>query len=139
MAETPEASDFTSIQSRIHAHEKQQRKCHPIHLQNFIGNEHQHSPEGIAFSLHDYLELVDYSGRAILENKRGHIPNQFPPILQRLGIDQTAWLDNIQKFEERFSLAAGTIEKLQAMAQQLKQKWLKGKSAAKQLYQASPG
>ena len=90
-------------------------------------------------SLHDYLELVDYSGRAILENKRGHTSSEFPPILQRLGIDQTAWLDNIQKFEERFNLAVGTIEKLQAMAQQLKQKWLKGKSAAKQLYQASPG
>jgi len=45
----------------------------------------------------------------------------------------------IPKFEERFNLAAGTIEQLQAMAQQLKEKWLKGKGAVRQLYQAAPG
>jgi len=44
-----------------------------------------------------------------------------------------------KQYPKEFNLAVGTIEKLQAMAQQLKQKWLKGKSAAKQLYQASPG
>jgi len=138
MAETPETSNYTSIQSRIRAEKKQQTNCHPIKLQRFIGNESMQKEEGIQFSLHDYLQLVDYTGRAILENKRGHISGKIPPILNRLGIDQAAWLQNVTTFEARFHLAAGAIDKLQAMATQLKQHWLKGYGAAKLLYKAAP-
>lgn len=138
MAETPETSDYTSIQSRIRAEEKQQTHCHPIKLQAFIGDESMQKEEGIQFSLHDYLQLVDYTGRAILENKRGHISDKILPILNRLGIDQQAWLQNVTTFEACFHLAAGAIDKLQAMAAQLKQHWLKGCGAAKLLYKAAP-
>ena len=47
----------------------------------------------IGFDLHDYLELVDYSGRAIRDDKRGFIVQATPPILQRLGINPDAWLE----------------------------------------------
>lgn len=33
------------------------------------------------------LERVDWTGRAILENKRGHIPKDHPPVLERLQTD----------------------------------------------------
>ena len=139
MADTPENSDFTSIQSRIHAHAKKQRKCRPIRLQKFIGDYQQEQADGINFSLADYLQLVDYSGRAILENKRGYIDGHLSPILTRLGIDQQAWLENITQFEKQFNLAVGTVEKLQAFAGQLKQKWLKGKASSQRLYQTASG
>ena len=42
----------------------------------------------IPFELNDYIALVDWSGRTILENKRGSIPINTPPILTRLGIDE---------------------------------------------------
>jgi len=44
-------------------------------------------PDGIPFTLSDYLELVDWSGRIIREDKKGHIPEHLPDILQRLDID----------------------------------------------------
>ncbi len=138
MADTPETSDYTSIQSRIRAHAKQQMNYHPIKLQKFIGDESMQKEEGIQFSLHDYLQLVDYTGRAILENKRGHISDKIPPILNRLGIKQSAWLNGVTTFEKRFHLAAGAVDKLQAMATQLQQKWLKGCGAAKSLYKTAP-
>lgn len=138
MADTPEASDYTSIQSRIRAEKQQQKRCQPIKLQEFIGNETSQQVQGIQFSLHDYLQLVDYTGRAILENKSGHISDKIPPILNRLGIDHNAWLESVTTFEARFNLAVGAIDKLQAMATQLKQKWLKGCGAAKLLYKAAP-
>ena len=138
MAYTPEASDYTSIQSRIRAQDKQQTRCHPIKLQKFIGDESMQKEEGIQFSLHDYLQLVDYTGRAILENKRGHISDKIPPILNRLGIKQNAWLNGVTTFEKRFQLAAGAVDKLQAMATQLQQKWLKGCGTARLLYKAAP-
>ena len=136
MAETPEESDYTSIQSRIRANEKQQSQCHPVKLQHFIDSEHREKEHGIQFSLHDYLELVDYTGRAIVENKRGYIPSHLTPILTRLGIEETNWLENVSQFERNFNLMVGTIKKLKKVALQLNQKWFKGISASKQLYKA---
>ena len=40
-----------------------------------------------------YLSLLDTVGRVIREGKRGAIPAELPPILERLGIDPGRWLD----------------------------------------------
>jgi hypothetical protein len=45
------------------------------------------TPWAIPFGLADYLELVDWTGRAMRSDKRGHIPSEYPRILDRLGID----------------------------------------------------
>jgi hypothetical protein len=47
-------------------------------------------PKGLALRLIDYPELVDWTGRAILERKRGKIPDIQPPMLERLQIDRSA-------------------------------------------------
>ncbi|MCX2836292.1 hypothetical protein OQJ59_10880 [Microbulbifer thermotolerans] len=44
-------------------------------------------PVGLPFQLQDYLDLVDWSGRCLREDKRGAIDKQLPPILERLQID----------------------------------------------------
>jgi len=69
MAETPEESDFTSIQERLHqfAESCQPEEStppdpateQPADLLPFVGGEHADAPKGIAFILPDYLELVD--------------------------------------------------------------------------------
>ena len=41
---------------------------------------------GIPFSWKEYLSLVDWTGRAVRNDKRGAIANHLPPILQRLGV-----------------------------------------------------
>ncbi|MFC1748936.1 hypothetical protein ACFL2V_09015 [Pseudomonadota bacterium] len=65
--------------------------------------------KGICFSLADYLQLVDTTGRAIVENKRGYISNDLTPILERIGIDPENWLDNVTRFEQRFFRAVGAV------------------------------
>ena len=57
---------------------------------------------GILFDLQDYLELVDYTGRAIHPNKRGAIPEHLPPILQRLEISAGDWLEHATSFEKLY-------------------------------------
>lgn len=47
----------------------------------FAGYEHKDMPFGLPFRLTDYLELVDWTGRLIRENKRGSIHSNLPPIL----------------------------------------------------------
>ena len=49
-------------------------------------------PEGILFNLTDYLELVDWSGRIIREDKKGVVPATLPAILQRLVMDARHWV-----------------------------------------------
>ena len=74
--------------------------------------------------------MVDWSGRAILENKRGLIPDDAPPILTRLGIDEKDWINHIRYFERQFPTAAGNIDKLRQLAELTSRKWIKGMSFA---------
>ena len=79
MTATPEESDYTSIQERIRpafnldsASKEQIAEQNLIRfavdlkpLAQFEGNEKNYDQQGILFSLADYLELVDYTGRII--------------------------------------------------------------------------
>ncbi|MET0001822.1 MAG: transposase, partial [Candidatus Thiodiazotropha lotti] len=91
MAKTPEQSECTSIAERTNklkqSRNQANRAITPAGLLPFAGNLHKNRPKGLPFRLKDYLELVDWTGRAILEYKRGHIPDNQPPILERLQID----------------------------------------------------
>ena len=71
-------------------------------------------PKGIAFHLVDYLELVDWSGRAVLQGK-GSIDNDTPKILQRLNISPEHWIELSTHFESRFKGIVGTTDSLKAL------------------------
>ena len=109
MADTPETSIHTSIRERtettfsLSEAIKNQELDHfslPIkpllHFDDTVTDTEQ---SGILFSLADYLQLVDWTGRAVRDDKRGHIPNNLTPILARLNIDTDNWLTNSQHFE----------------------------------------
>ena len=121
IAKTPEQSDFTSIQERI---QKAMKKQH-CRLLPFIDCTEK-KDTAIPFELQDYLELLDWSGRAILNHKRGGIPINKPPILLRLGIDDKEWIRHIHYFEKQFPTVAGNIEKLRQLAKQTSRNWIKG-------------
>jgi len=145
MAESPEESDFTSIQERLQQI-AQSRLIdaptpadpvteQPVDLLPFIGGEHADSPRGIAFTLPDYLQLVDWTGRAVRDDKRGAIPAHIQPIFQRLGLNHEEWLEIVQNFGRRYRLAAGAVDRLQAFSQQLGRYWLQGIGASRRFYQ----
>jgi hypothetical protein len=62
----------------------------------------QEAQTGIPFGFKDYLTLVDWTGRAIRDDKRGHIPNQLPTILERFSIEPDIWLQNSSEFVARY-------------------------------------
>jgi hypothetical protein len=51
----------------------------------FVGNHRQNMPKGMAYSLIDYYELVDCTGRYIWSDKVGYIEARHNPIHQRKG------------------------------------------------------
>jgi len=96
MAKTPETSAHTSIKKRLKKAQKTAQPNHPQQQENqlliFAGNPKESMPKGLPFQLTDYLELVDWTGRILREDKRGAIPENTPPILNRLNIESKHWL-----------------------------------------------
>jgi len=91
MAKTPEQSEHTSIQQRIkkaiNAQQPGRRDQQPEALFPFSGYPRKDMPQGLPFQLNDYLELVDWSGRILRDDKKGAAPDHLPGILQRLDMD----------------------------------------------------
>ena len=73
----------------------------------FVGNPRQDMPKVIAYSLKDFCELVDTTGKIIREDKRGYIKEN-NPILERLGLDSEQWLTLTTQFEQHFNTAVGS-------------------------------
>jgi len=156
IARTPEASDFTSIQQRI-AEWKQRKEQNAsaesepavatdikenldkaiVKLLGFSDDSDQRTDKAIPYSTADYMELVDWSGRAIIEGKKGSIPDHLPPILKRLNMRPEQYLAYIKKPEFGFANALGALDKLKTYAEYFEKAFLKGQTAAAALF--SPG
>lgn len=152
LAKTPEESEFTSIYERIQA----LKKCNGIPskdfslskstqkwnqtkqpaglmiLKNLPLNKSAYHPH-IQCSLTDYLNLVDCTGR-ILREKKANIPNNLMPILFRLHLTPTGWMNMTTRLEEKFFDAIGEPKQL-ADFKKIKKRGPRGVNAAKQYYQ----
>jgi len=121
LAKTPETSAHTSIKERIAAatSSAQATSLQPSHLLPFVGDPGEPMPKGLPFRLADYLELVDWTGRVLREDKKGAIPADLPPILERLQIDPRYWLYMAQNFESRFKGFVGAAYTLKSACAKL--------------------
>ena len=113
ISDRPETSSYTSIRERLQPEFNSQQaiddqtQCGDLldfkttlkpmlHFENRMINETQ---TGIPFNFEEYLALVDWTGRIIRSDKRGHIDNPVPPILNRLHITPEQWRINSTQFE----------------------------------------
>jgi hypothetical protein len=141
MAKTPEDSDFTSIQQRIRKYTRRTAKTNTSTtgpqptLMPLVKQHRDPHKNAIGFTLRDYLELVDWAGRAIRENKRGAIPEQAPPILQRIGLEPGRYLEHLQGLAatERPTMF-GHVEQIRQAANSLGRCFIKGAGEAQRLY-----
>jgi hypothetical protein len=116
MANTPEESDYTSIQERvasrfdlaaaIHEQTEQQTLIQfnlPLKsLAPFKETDTGEEQQGIPFAFKDYLQLMDYTGKLIRDDKRGFISGHLPPILERIQFDPKQWIESSTQFEQHF-------------------------------------
>ncbi|KPV96400.1 hypothetical protein AN214_01495 [Pseudoalteromonas sp. P1-9] len=119
IANTPEKSDHTSIQQRIKAALNGEQ---PKPLMKFIGNPRKHMPKGLPFELNSYLELVELTGRIMREDKRGAIPIDALPLLNRLSISPENWLKLTTQFTKSFHGAVGKPAMMAAYCEHLEKK-----------------
>jgi len=133
MSDSVETSEYTSAYERIHGVAQQNEK--PLAytftkkpLFGFIGDENEQSTRGIPFSLLDYIELVDWSGRIIREDKRGAISMHRPSILSQLGLDDDTWLLLASRFGKDYHGAVGSLEALAVYASHTGKRWIASKN-----------
>ncbi|QFU24123.1 transposase [Shewanella eurypsychrophilus] len=119
MVNTPESSDFTSIQLRIKAALNGEQ---PAKLLPFMGNEQLSQSKGIGFSLKDYLVLVDETGRVIRQDKRGAISENTSKILTRLNISSDNWIKITSDFGKLFHGPVGTLQELTSYCDHLEKR-----------------
>jgi putative transposase len=124
MADTPEASDFTSIQERIQ---------HPDAIELAPFRDHTSDARAIPCRMIDYLQLVDWAGRAIDPRKRGNIPPDTPPILHRLGLDAYQLLRYMAGKPKHMATALGSVSRLRSFAQSMGRQFIMGISLGRRL------
>lgn len=157
MAQTPEESDFTSVQERImtmkedikfHFPEKKSetdiqefkslcdKAFQPTRLMPFDNNRHLADPLSptIPMCLSHYLALVDETGRMIREDKKGAIPDHLLPILDRLNLSGDGWLDMVKNINNNFFNAIGSCHAMRNFSAKFCKKSIKGIKMSKSSY-----
>jgi hypothetical protein len=145
VAATPEDSDFTSIQERIRAWQKENMSALEAQTSPVLQPENNPQVDSwlcpitsapqrrgiLNISETQYFELVDQSGRILRQGKRGSIDPDLVPILSRIGAKPEAWIDTISNFGSKFRVAAGTFVSLKNFAKKIGVHWLYGVSTAR--------
>ncbi len=84
----------------------------------------------------EYITLLDWTGREGREGKKGAIPKELAPILERIGIDGSMWCDLVWRYSKYFgkSKAVGSPEKLKSEAQQRGVAYIRGQVQCKDCF-----
>jgi putative transposase len=111
LADRPEQSDYTSIKQRLD--NAPLAEALPPLLLPFADKEKSGC---LPYAFTDYLMLVDWTGRAIRADKRGHIPVHLAAIMERLGLDKSVWFRQVTLFRRRGIRAIGDHQHRQQFA-----------------------
>ena len=141
IATTPETSTHTSVQRRINKARQTQLPNRidqqPEQLLPFAGNPRNDMPAGLPFRLIEYLELVDWSGRILRQDKKGAIPEELPAILQRLQLDARNWCYLTKNFEHPFKHLVGAAHHVRRACEAIGQRWAQGISQCERLFSSA--
>ena len=80
------------------------------------------------------LELLDWTGRQVRSDKRGAIPADLAPILQRLQVSTDCWVDLVTGFGRWFRRTVGRPSSMVAASQRHGRCWSHGISHARRAF-----
>ena len=69
--------------------------------------------------------MLDWTGRQVVAGKRGAIHEACPPILERLGLRPSLWLETIEQFGIWFHGAVGHVEAM-VHRRRTERHWIQG-------------
>ena len=135
LASTLEESDFTSIQERLEYAATQRRnreKAVPQTLAPFAGqtmNGPVRPPIPIDFA--SYVELLEWTGRAMAPMKRGRLNGPPPAILRSFQLSPVEWVAALAERRVAAASFLGSEATLVTLAQLRGKRWIRGVGLAK--------
>ncbi len=150
---TPETSCFTSAYERIQARKRRARRKQPANGE-MVGDEwlspvelerqnpsedpkprRRASDRGfLSLTLDQYLELLDWTGRQVRADKRGTIPEQLTPILERLQVSTNCWVDLVTGFGRWFRRSVGRPPSMEEERERRGCRWIQGIFRAREAF-----
>ena len=118
--------EFTSVKDRISGRDRGK-------LMYFQGEAREKEAE-IPCLFKDYLELVEWTGRAIRKEGKGYIKEEVPCLLTQLGLEPRGFLSCARSLLREFGHAVGSSGKLKRLVQKRKVRHLKGMKAARRIF-----
>ena len=141
IAKTPETSEFTSVKERL----ADRRSSQDVSTADSQDSRLEHGAQAgwlapvpldpprqkvreksstrrasnkgcLTMSLDQYLQLLDWTGRQLRSDKRGSIPQDLDPMLERLQCSAETWLDLVKNFRKRFRVEIGLPATLQSVS-----------------------
>jgi hypothetical protein len=97
-----------------------------------IARAEQASDQGfLPIEVEHYVMLLDRTGRELCADKRAAIPDHLAPIVERLGLNRSNWVETVRGFGRLFKQAAGRSSSLVDAAARRSRRWFQGKAAAR--------
>lgn len=130
LARSLQKSDFTSIQARL---QRAGSGKPPLKTDNFPplrsfreGDSNSKASNLLPFSLQQYFELVEWTGRQQRSDKKGAITVATPAAIAQLEISPQRWLTLSLEQQSRAACAIGSLERMQSFGRATGRCWLQG-------------
>lgn len=116
----------TTIQERLKAASRKKKKNKSHHTLPSIQQGKQPDMDEMPIRMTDYFELLELTGKVILDGKRGPIPSNQENILSRNNIEPEHWLKGLDNLEKDFPSVMGNETTLLAYCAQKGRYWVTG-------------
>ena len=80
----------------------------------------------LPMTLEQYLSLLDHAGRTLRGDKHHAIPAELAPILERLNLHETTWLEAIETFDKHAGHVFGHVSRIVEAASRAGRHWFRG-------------
>lgn len=128
IAETPEDSEHTSIQRRIHSPREDAGSVNglmPFRPPSGEQQVHPVAPDtALPLCFDEYLALLDWTGQQMCNDNKSYIPADIPDIFTRLNYSPSQWMKSHQPSIPWQQRALGSVERILSYCQALQRRWI---------------
>ena len=138
VATSLEGSDFTSVQQRLHDVAKKRARRRKLTAPESLAPFAGQSPSGaqrvaIPIDFAAYLELLDWTGRAVRDDKSDRVAGPEPQLLRDLRMSPEGFVASIQRRDLGAARVLGTLDSLEHYAVQHGRQRVRGKGLAQRM------
>jgi len=88
----------------------------------------------LPISFDSYLRLLEWTARLIRSGERSTIPKDLAEILDRMNIEEAAWLDTVQWYDDLFGHVVGSCASMGEAAKRMETSNMKGTTASRRVF-----